>query len=175
MLVFLPECLCFIIWGELFYWTFNFYFAFLTMLVSKLLSSLSFTLGSLLLWHFHLEYVVFYFIFFLLGRSEIGISILNLNLNDNSATNNRTKSVFRWIYQCMIHISYDWEIDFRKWISDPASLNINATEMPGGPESKREKDRKKRKKERERETHTQGPKLWWSKGVLINMAWAYIL
>ena len=78
---------------------------------------------------FILNMLFFIYLFFLLGRSEIGISILNLNLNDNSATNNRTKSVFRWIYQCMIHISYDWEIDFHKWISDPASLNINATEI----------------------------------------------
>ena len=55
--------------------------------------------------------------------------MLNLNLNDNSATNNRTKSVVGWTYQCMIRISYDWEIDLPKWISDPASLNINATEV----------------------------------------------
>ena len=73
---------------------------------------------------------IYYFLLacFLLQRSDIGISMLNLNLNDNSATNNRTKSVVRWTYQCMIHISYDWEIDLPKWISDPASLNINATE-----------------------------------------------
>ena len=28
---------------------------------------------------------------------------------------------------------------------------------------------------RERERKTRGPELWWSKGVLINMVWAYIL
>ena len=32
--------------------------------------------------------------------------------------------------------------------------------------------REKEWKERKKDT---GPKLWWSKGVLINMAWAYIL
>ena len=29
--------------------------------------------------------------------------------------------------------------------------------------------------ERKTDRQTRGPKLWWSKGVLINMAWAYIL
>ena len=134
MLVFLPQCLCFLIWGELFYWTFNFYFAFLTMLVSKLLSSLFFffTLGSLQSFAtMTVSSWIYYFLLvcFLLWRSDIDKSMLNLNLNDNSATNNRTKSVVGWTYQCMIRISYDWEIDLPKWISDPASLNINATEV----------------------------------------------
>ena len=33
----------------------------------------------------------------------------------------------------------------------------------------------KRERETERESKTRGPKLWWSKGVLINMVWAFIL
>ena len=32
-----------------------------------------------------------------------------------------------------------------------------------------------RERERKKERQTRGPKLWWSKGVLINMVWAYIL
>ena len=31
-----------------------------------------------------------------------------------------------------------------------------------------------RERERERERKTWGPELYWSKGVLINMVWAYI-
>ena len=34
---------------------------------------------------------------------------------------------------------------------------------------------KEREEERERERKTQGPELGWSKAVLINMVWAYIL
>ena len=34
---------------------------------------------------------------------------------------------------------------------------------------------KEKEKEKEKERKTQGPELGWSKGVLINMVWAYIL
>ena len=35
-------------------------------------------------------------------------------------------------------------------------------------------DQPEKEREGERERKTQGPELWWSKGVLINMVWAYI-
>ena len=35
--------------------------------------------------------------------------------------------------------------------------------------------KRERERERKRERETRGPKLWWNKGVLINMLWAYIL
>lgn len=126
--------LVFLIWGELFYWTFNFYFAFLTMLVSKIVSSLFFFyLGEFTVICYYDSFILnmLLFVCFLLWRSEIGISMLNLNLN-NPATNNRTKSVVRWTYQCMIRVFYDWEIDLPKWISDPVSLHTNATEVCTG-------------------------------------------
>ena len=34
---------------------------------------------------------------------------------------------------------------------------------------------KERERERERESKTRGPKLWWSRGVLFNIVWVFIL
>ena len=56
-----------------------------------------------------------------------------------------------------------WESERRKeanipWVTQPAFV------LQGISQKEREKDRQ-----------TQGPKLWWSKGVLINIVWAYIL
>ena len=41
--------------------------------------------------------------------------------------------------------------------------------------SQKEREREKERRNRKKDRQTQRPKLWWSKGVLINMAWAYIL
>ena len=49
-------------------------------------------------------------------------------------------------------------------------------EKERGREREREREREKEKeKKREKERKTRGPELSWSKGVLINMVWAYIL
>ena len=54
-------------------------------------------------------------------------------------------------------------------------MNSESLCAPGDqPEKERERERE-REREKERERKTQGPELQWSKGVLINMVWAYIL
>ena len=59
--------------------------------------------------------------------------------------------------------SQRWESERRKeanipWVTQPAFVLQGISQ-----------------KEREKERQTQGPKLSWSKGVLINIVWAYIL
>ena len=58
-------------------------------------------------------------------------------------------------------------------------MNSESLCAPGDqPEKERERERERereKEKKREKERKTRGPELSWSKGVLINMVWAYIL
>ena len=52
-----------------------------------------------------------------------------------------------------------WEAQAGKWTQRPSALQRNSL----------------REREKERERKTRGPELWWSKGVLFNIVWVFIL